>query len=194
VALMKRIILIRHAQAAMAGKFCGHSDPDLNAAGQMQMAQIVDQVLRHQIDRIVSSDLSRDFRTAEAIGQKIGIEPKLRPRLREIHFGLWEGLSWNEITDQYPNEARSWIGEFPTRSAPDGELYTDFCERIEAEFKLLIGHNSDRATAVVTHRGPMRYALTRFFGWSKQKAFEQTADYGAVLVVPDVATGQEALP
>lgn len=99
---MKEIILIRHAETAMAGRFCGHSDPDLNDAGEMQLAQIIDQVVRHGIDRIVSSDLRRAFRTAKAIGREMGIELEVHPGLREIHFGLWEGLNWSEIADQYP--------------------------------------------------------------------------------------------
>lgn len=191
---MRKIILIRHAETAMAGRFCGYSDPDLNAAGEMQLARIVDQVVQYGIERIVSSDLRRALRTAQAIGQEIGIEPELRPRLREIHFGSWEGLAWNEIEAQFPREAGAWMKDFPMRSALQGESYEDFCKRVDEEFALLLDGNAHRLTAVVTHRGPMRYALAKSFGHSEQEAFAQTADYGAVIVTARVPAAQEALP
>ena len=190
---MRKIALIRHAETTMAGRFCGHSDPDLNAAGEMQLARIVEQVLPLGIDRIVSSDLRRASRTAQIIGQRIGVDPEFRQRLREIHFGLWEGMSWNEITAHFPCEAQAWIAEFPS-NAPQGEPSADLCARVEAEFNSLLHTSADGATAVVTHRGPMRYALTKFFGRSEQEAFEQTAAYGAVIVVANAQTPQEAVP
>ncbi|HEX3107369.1 MAG TPA: histidine phosphatase family protein [Terriglobales bacterium] len=179
---MKTIILIRHAETAMAGRFCGHSDPELNATGEMQLARIIEQVLPLGIDRIVSSDLRRASRTAQVIGQRIGVDPEFRQRLREIHFGLWEGMSWNEITACCPREAQAWIAEFPS-DAPQGEPYAELCVRVEMEFDYLLNTSADGVVAVVTHRGPMRYALTKFFGRSEQEAFDQTAAYGAVIVV-----------
>jgi broad specificity phosphatase PhoE len=193
MAPMKRIALIRHAETGMAGRFCGHSDPDLNAAGEMQLTRIVEQVLPLGIDRIVSSDLRRASRTAQMIGHHIGVDPEFRQRLREIHFGLWEGMSWNEITAHFPREAQAWIAEFPS-NAPQGEPYAELCARVEAEFNSLLHASADGVTAVVTHRGPMRYALTKFFGRSEQEAFEQTAGYGAVIVVAVAPTVQEDLP
>lgn len=181
---MREIVLIRHAETAMAGRFCGHSDPELNAVGEMQLARIVEQVLPLGIDRIVSSDLRRASQTAQAIGQRIGVGPELRQRLREIHFGLWEGMSWNEITARFPREAQAWTAEFPS-NAPQGEPYAELCARVEMEFNFLLHTNADGVTAVVTHRGPMRHALITFFGRSEQEAFEQTAAYGAVIVVTD---------
>jgi len=37
---MSRVLFIRHAETEMAGRFCGHSDPDLNAQGQAQLAGV----------------------------------------------------------------------------------------------------------------------------------------------------------
>lgn len=191
---MKTIILVRHAETAMAGRFCGHSDPDLNVVGEMQLTNIVDRTRPLGINRIVSSDLRRTLRTAQAIGCGIGVEPQLRPRLREMHFGLWEGMSWNQIAEQHPHEAQAWIDGFPTRSAPHGEPYAAFCERVDAEFNALMDATNDGATAVVTHRGPMQHALVKFFGRSAEEAFGQTVNYGALIVVGGVPTEQGALP
>lgn len=190
---MKTLVLVRHAATAMAGRFCGQSDPDLDAAGLAQLPQIARQLATLKIRRILSSDLRRALQTAQAIAERIGVQAELRPALREIHFGLWEGLSWTEIEAQFPREAKAWLEEFPLRRAPQGEPYADFSQRVEQEFRMLLADSADQAVAVVTHRGVMQYALTRLFGRTEQQALEQTAAYGAVISL-DSSVAQEVLP
>jgi broad specificity phosphatase PhoE len=179
---MNDVILIRHVETDFAGTFCGHSDPDLNAAGEHRLRSLLDEVAPLGIERIYSSDLRRASRTAIAIGKRIGAPVELRPGLREIHFGLWEGLRWDEIQQQYPHEAQQWASEFPTRCAPAGESYPEFTARIEAEFTGVIGRRRSGAQAVVTHRGVMQYLLTRFLGFSADDARKQTENYGAIVI------------
>ncbi len=180
---MSTLILIRHAEPAMTGRFCGHSDPGLNTAGEMQLAHIAHQVSVLGVQRIVSSDLRRAAETAQAISKQTGAPVEVRSALREIYFGLWEGMNWEEIEASFPHEAQVWVDEFPSRSTPEGESYTKFVQRVDNEFTALLQSYPDQVTAVVTHRGVIRHVLTRFFGHSKREAFEQTAAYGAVIPV-----------
>lgn len=189
--MMRPIVLIRHAETALAGRFCGHSDPDLSADGERQLASVVGEVERLGVRRIYSSDLRRATRTAAAISQRIGVDFEIRRGLREIHFGLWEGLEWEEVQRRYPQEAESWLKEFPMRPAPGGETYADFGARVAVEFNALLCGPADLTQAVVTHRGVMQYALTRFFGFSDADAWARTEHYGVVIVasrvrVPDI--------
>jgi broad specificity phosphatase PhoE len=190
---MKTLVLVRHAATTMAGRFCGQSDPDLNAAGIAQLPRITEQCATLGIRRILSSDLRRASQTAKAVAERTGVDVELRPALCEIHFGLWEGLSWTEIEAQSPQEARAWLEEFPLRRAPQGEPYADFSQRVEQEFRILLADGADQTVAVVTHRGVLQHALTRFFGRTEQQALEQTAAYGAVISV-DSSVAQEVLP
>jgi broad specificity phosphatase PhoE len=187
MARMKTILLIRHAETSMAGRLCGHSDPDLNVAGEMQLARIAHQAAVAGVQRIVSSDLRRAVQTANAVGQKVGVPVEQRSALREIHFGLWDGLNWSEVEARFPREARAWAEGFPKVSAPEGESYGSFTRKIDNELTSLMGEGRDQVTAIVTHRGVIRYALTRFFGRSEQDAFDQTAAYGAVIPVTFLA-------
>jgi broad specificity phosphatase PhoE len=179
---MTEIVLIRHAETDLAGTFCGHSDPDLNAAGEHRLRSIIEEVAPLGITRIYSSDLRRASRAAVAIGEWIGAPVELRSGLREIHFGLWEGLTWEQVQQRYPTEAELWMGEFPAQPAPEGEAYRDFVARVEAEFKNVIAQCKNVTLAVVTHRGVMQYALTRFFGFARDEARKRTENYGAVVV------------
>jgi alpha-ribazole phosphatase len=176
------IVLIRHLATDLGGKFCGHSDPDLNAVGQRRLPFLAEELAPLGITRIVSSDLRRASRTAIAISERIGVPVETRSGLREIHFGLWEGLRWEEIEQGYHDEARLWVSEFPTRSAPGGEPYREFVARVEAEFMALITNSKAGTTAAVTHRGVMQHVLTRFFGFSEHDARKRSEDYGAIVV------------
>ncbi len=179
---MSTIILIRHCETDLAGKFCGHSDPDLNAAGERRLDSLATEIDALGVSRIFSSNLQRAARTARAISERIGVPLEIRPGLREINFGIWEGLSWEEIEQQYHAEAQLWVSEFPARSAPGGEAYQDFVARVEAEFRAILSENDAVKCAVVTHRGVMQYALTECFGFSEDEARKRTENYGAVVV------------
>lgn len=179
---MGTLVLIRHAETAMAGRFCGHSDPPLNAAGQSQLAGITEQTASLGIAHIVSSDLRRAMQTASAIGERIGVEVEPRRNLREIHFGEWDGLSWLEIEQRFPRESQSWLREFPWRPAPSGEPFAEFTARIQSEFAHLLRARADSAIAVATHRGVMQYVLTTFLGIEEVVASQRCAAYGAIFV------------
>jgi broad specificity phosphatase PhoE len=188
------IVFIRHAETDMAGRFCGHTDPELNITGERQLAGVVEATAPLGIQRILSSDLRRSSRTAIAIAQHIGVNVELQPGLREIHFGLWEGLSWQEIEHQFPQEAGRWLQNFPFGSAPEGEACTAFTARIDAAITPLLRGTTGLTTAVVTHRGVMRYALTKFFGFPRAEAWTKTATYGAVVTAAIQSCDCEVLP
>jgi len=181
---MSTLVFIRHGETAMAGRFCGHSDPELNAAGEAHAARAAEEVAELSVRRIYLRDLLRASQTAAAIGRRIGVEVEPRRDLREICFGLWEGLNWEEIQERYPEEAGRWMDEFPLHTAPGGEPYTEFTARVDAAIAPLLDKTASRITAVVTHRGVMRYALTRFFGFTEEDAWTRTAAYGAVVIAP----------
>jgi alpha-ribazole phosphatase len=187
---MTEIVLVRHAETDLADRFCGHSDPELNAAGEHRLRSIIEEVARLGITRIYSSDLRRASRTATAIRERTGAPIELRSGLREIHFGLWEGLTWEEVERKYPTEAQLWVREFPARSAPQGEAYRDFVLRVESEFKTALARHENGALAVVSHRGVMQYMLIRFFGFTESDARKQTENYGAIVVASQPVLGE----
>jgi len=181
---MNNIVLIRHGETGMAGRFCGHSDPELNLAGESQVIRLAEHVAMLGIERIYSSDLHRASQTAAALAQRIGIAVDYLPALREIDFGLWEGLLWQDIEDRFPEEASRWIRGFPLQSAPNGEAYSDFTARVDGVLISLLEAAMEKKIAIVTHRGVMCYGLTRFFGFSEDAAWAKTAPYCAMVIVP----------
>jgi len=180
---VKHFLLIRHAETDMAGQFCGHSDPELNGRGYQQRAGVVDRLSEYAIQRIYTSDLRRARQTAEAIASHFGIGFEVRPGLREIHFGLWEGLSWSEIEACDPVLAKKWIEEYPNSTAPGGESIQDFGRRVRAESAFLFAAATECPIAVVAHAGFMRVLLTKFCGVLEEEAWKLTKEYASVVAL-----------
>jgi alpha-ribazole phosphatase/probable phosphoglycerate mutase len=180
---VKHLLLIRHAETDMAGRFCGHSDPELSPRGRQQLAGVVDRLSEYAIQQIYTSDLRRARQTAEAIASHFGIGVEVRPGLREIHFGLWEGLSWSEIEACDPVLAKSWAERYPNCTAPGGESLQRFERRARAESAFLFAAATECPIAVVAHAGFMRVLLTMFYGVSEEEAWNLTKEYGSVVAL-----------
>jgi alpha-ribazole phosphatase len=177
---MSRVLFIRHAETEMAGRFCGHSDPDLNAQGQAQLAGLAQVLSAEPIGGVFSSDLRRAQGTAKAIAAGRNVPLTLRPALREIHFGEWEGLTWGQIEQVDPEYARRWVDGYPYVTAPAGETFQEFEARVLEEVSDLIDRDGE-SIAVVTHAGVLRVVLRHLHGCSEQEAWQQTQPYCCVV-------------
>jgi alpha-ribazole phosphatase len=191
---MSEILFIRHAETDSVGTFCGSSDPDVNDSGMEQIAGLLagwrgEKRFGGPVEAVFTSDLMRAKTTAEALAGAFDLTCTVRPGLREIDFGAWEGLSWDEIWESHREYAERWIAEFPKLPAPDGEPYEAFRERVLAEVKELSELAQGRQIAVVTHAGVLRVILMELLGVNEAAAWERTRGYCCV-----VAYGIETKP
>jgi alpha-ribazole phosphatase len=179
---MSEILFIRHAETDMAGSFCGRSDPELNTRGQLQLGELINRLRTENIDVVYTSDLRRAHTTARAIAEAFGIDCHVRPALREIGFGQWEGLAWRAIEERDRAYAQRWIAEYPHLPAPDGEDFGNFEQRVlnEVNFLSRSAPADNRSVAVITHAGVLRTVL-RMHGSSDEDAWMQTSSYCAIV-------------
>lgn len=180
---MSDLLFIRHAETDMAGMFCGHSDPELNARGRAQVCELISKLRNEEIGVVYTSDLRRAHMTARTIAEAFGVDYHVRPALREINFGQWEGRTWKEIERRDRVYAHRWIAEYPNLPAPDGENYHDFEARVLDEVKVLSleAETAGCCVAVVTHAGVLRTVLRRLKGCSEDCAWEQTRSYCSII-------------
>jgi alpha-ribazole phosphatase len=178
---MNSILFIRHAETDMAGTFCGHSDPDLNARGHKQTAELIDKLRSEEIDTVYTSDLRRAQTTAKAIASAYGVECITRRALREINFGEWEGFTWKQVEERDVAYARRWMAEHPLLPAPEGETLCDFEQRVLAEVTFLAAQAAERSIAVVTHAGVLRTVLCSLHQFSEEDAWRQTKPYCTIV-------------
>ncbi|MBW4028187.1 MAG: alpha-ribazole phosphatase [Acidobacteria bacterium] len=194
---MSELILIRHGETALAGTFCGHSDPSLNERGRAQAAALAESLAGSSLKAIYTSDLQRARQTAEALATTHGLPMRCDSALREINFGRWEALRWSEIEAQDATYAARWMAEFPQLPAPGGEPFAAFEQRV-VECVETIVQDAPMPVAIVSHGGVMRVVLERLFGYAQHEAWELTKEYGCVIHCPPVqreaASRSDALP
>ena len=172
------IVLIRHAHTEMAGRFCGHRDPPLSARGVAQLEELKARVDRYEFTHIYSSDLRRARQTAECLASHGQLPVRILDSLREIAFGDWEGLTWDQIMVRDPVYAQFWLDSYPMLSAPNGEEFADFARRIRHAMDSIAEEVQDDCAAVVTHGGVIRTFLANCA--VSTKALDLSAcDYGS---------------
>ncbi|MBS3908220.1 MAG: alpha-ribazole phosphatase [Actinobacteria bacterium] len=161
-----RLYLIRHGETKLNKefRFIGRTDPALSEQGESQARALAERLADEDISAIYASDLLRATQTASIIAGDSGVDVIANASLREIDFGDWEGLSYNEIMERDKETLDSWI-ENPTGvDIPGGESWRDFAARIDAAFDDIIENEDGGAIALVTHGGPIKLLMTRFHG------------------------------
>lgn len=158
-----RLICVRHGRTAWNARrrFQGHTDIPLDDEGRAQ-AQALAVLLRDErIDAAVASDLLRAAETARLVIGERGLPLRLDPDWREMRFGDWEGLTWDEIVAAHPQAGRG-DETSPKAYAPvNGETFDELCERVgRGVARLTAELREDGVGLVATHAGPL-HALLR---------------------------------
>jgi broad specificity phosphatase PhoE len=187
---MSACVLIRHGATDMAGRFSGHSNPPLNRTGRIQIERAAS-MLPVAPTVIYSSDLLRARQSAAILSAHFAIPVQVRPGLREIGFGQWEGLSWQEIEQRFHPESQAWIEHFPAGVIPSGESYSAFLDRVRHEMAFLSAQAESQALIVVTHGGVMRTALHEVYGISADRAHQLSAEYAATVDLSQLHVGAQ---
>ena len=150
-----RLILIRHGETAWnrATRIQGHTDIPLSPLGLAQAERVAEALADERLAAIYSSDLSRARQTAEALARAQGLPVRLDASLRERAFGRFEGLSWDQIVQAYPEESARWRRREPDFAVGGGESLNTFSARcLDAARRAAAAHPGD-SIALVAHGG-----------------------------------------
>lgn len=166
---MTRLLLIRHGQTdyTLQNRYCGFNNPPLNDKGIWQSEKLAARLKETKIEKIYSSDLLRALQTAKIISGDSPVEQS--SDLREMSFGLFEGLKYEQIMDKYPELYRKWIDNPRKGKTPDGEGLKDLSRRVEKKISEIISRNEGGTIAVVTHSGPIRIVLCKALKFGLKK-------------------------
>lgn len=165
-----RLILVRHGltDANASRRFLGHGDPPLNAEGLRQARRLARRLARRRVLAIASSDLERCRQTAAVIAAPHGLAVHTDPRLREIHFGAVEGLTYAEAEARFPGAVGRVWSDPEGHAFPGGEglpeLRRRVWEAVRAFAARIEGEGRQGVGVVVTHGGPIRAVLSALWG------------------------------
>src|ERR1700722_1381445 len=110
----------------------GFTDTPLNDTGRRQAGELAERVASQGIRSLWSSDLSRARETAEIVGARIGLVPRLDARLREANRGEWEGRRFIDIEREEPDRYAAWRRAGEGFRFPGGESLRDQSDRVTA--------------------------------------------------------------
>jgi probable phosphoglycerate mutase len=139
----------------------GFRDTPLNTVGIAQARALAERVAdEFEVASLWSSDLTRALTTARTVGERIGLEPRVDPRLREGNRGDWEGRLFVDIARDEPDAYAAWLRAGADFRFPGGESLQEHSDRVWAALEDIAAAGPLPAL-VVCHRGSMRTVLCR---------------------------------
>lgn len=150
-----RILLIRHGETEWnrSQRIQGQEDIALNETGLAQAQRLAQALATEPIAAIYASDLDRARATARAIAETTGAELRTEVNLRERHYGAFQGLTYEEIERQWPQQAQAWRTREPAFAPRGGESLLDLHARVLPALDTLARQHTGEQIVLVTHGG-----------------------------------------
>jgi len=151
-----RIIAVRHGETAwnVDARIQGQLDIGLNDTGRWQARRVGEALATETITAVYSSDLGRAHETAQAVAEVTGIPVVADEGLRERSFGIFEGKTFDEIHETWPDHAHNWRKRIPEWQPPDGgESLLELRERVTRTVRELAARHPGEQIVVVAHGG-----------------------------------------
>jgi len=190
-----RIYLVRHGQVKgfEEKRYNGQVNVPLTRLGEKQSQLICDYLSGVRVDAVYSSDLDRSRYCAELIAATHGITGTFDPALRELHIGDWEGRTWAELQEAYPNDWQARLEDLVNYKVPGGESLQDAADRIMPRIKKTLELHQGETIVIVAHGGVNRIILLNAMNASLEQAFSIEQDYGCVNIIDYFADGRSVV-
>jgi len=167
------LICVRHGRTAWNAdkRFQGHTDVPLDDEGRAQAAALARLLRDERIDVAVSSDLARAAETARIVLGARTTPLRLDPDWREMRFGDWEGLTWEQIVAANPHLAAGDVTNVRRNTPGGGETFDELVARIAGAVDRVVAETAaDGTTLVATHAGPLHALLSVLLGDAERAA------------------------
>ena len=156
---VRDILIVRHGETVWnrERRVMGSLDIQLSEAGRYQCEELAAVLARFEVGRILSSPLARASESAEILARELGVEIEYDPGLEEVHFGRWEGMTYDEI--RADPDYHGFIADPVGHPTPGGETIVDVQRRGLAA---LARARQDTRVLVVSHGDIIRAALCHY--------------------------------
>jgi len=161
-------VLLRHGETPHTAekRFSGSGghDPELSAEGLRQAAAVAERLADNGgLDVVVSSPMRRTRQTADAVANALGLDVREVDGFRECAFGEWEGLTFAEVREGWPDQLAEWLGD-PAAEPPGGESFVDVRRRVTRARDQLLARHPRQVVLVVTHVTPTKVLVSDALG------------------------------
>jgi len=191
-------VLVRHGEtdhtAAKRFSGLGGDDPGLNSNGEAQVRAVADWLapLAEEIGAVVTSPLRRTRETAEIVGARLNHEVTVEDGLAEAAFGTWDGLTFVEVQQQYPDDLDAWLGS--TDIAPGGgESFVEIDRRVRRTRDRLLAQHAGRTVLAVSHVTPIKLLVRMALGAPLEAVYRMELAPASVTVLSWYADGNASM-
>lgn len=158
--------LSRHGQTVWhaENRYAGTSDVNLTDVGREQATALAGWADRHRPDAFYSSPVRRALETAAPVAAVLGMAPTVEEDLREVHFGIAEGLTIKDLRTRHPAAAARFESDPIAGSFPDAEAPADAADRGVSALRRIAARHAGGSVLVVAHNTLIRLALCSLLG------------------------------
>jgi broad specificity phosphatase PhoE/ribonuclease HI len=168
------IYFIRHGETILTPdrKFSGSGEPNppLTVTGLAQAGLVAEEIAKLNPEILIASPLKRTTQTAEVISERIGLPIIFDQAWYECSFGLWDGMSIDEVAHKYPVEYKAWLAS-SSYAPPEGESYDALGWRVDEAMDKLVAKYPGKRVVIVSHNGVAKQAVRLATGGSPDSIF-----------------------
>ena len=180
-----RLLLIRHAEVEGRYQyvFGGRIDMDISPSGHRQAAALAQYLKQRKIDALFASPMKRVQQTLSAYANNGAPLTQVLPDLREVDFGDWTGLGWDEVRTKFGLSAYSWVDQLDSGGIANAENITAYRERVGGALDTIRQSSAGATVAVFCHGGVIRMMLALLLDLPFSKTNGFAIDYASVTEV-----------
>ena len=193
-------LLVRHGVTDHTAdkRFSGglaSSNPGLNDEGRAQVRATAEWLapVAQGLDAIVSSPVRRTRESAEILGEVLGFEVGVEEGLAEMEFGTWDGLTYTEVRDRFPDEVRTWLGNLD-HAPGGGESFREVEKRVLAGRDRLLEEYDGRTVLLVSHVTPIKTLVADALAAPLESLYRMELSPASVTVVSYYPATPEGRP
>jgi ribonuclease H / adenosylcobalamin/alpha-ribazole phosphatase len=191
-------VLLRHGETLLTPqkRFSGSggTDPSLSDVGRDQAERVAESLARRgTIEAIVASPLTRTRETAAAVATRLGLDVTIDDGLRETDFGAWEGLTFGEVRERYPDDLNAWLTSPRAEPTGGGESFAATARRMAVTRDKLIAAHAGRTVLLVTHVTPIKTLVRLALGAPPESLFRMELSAASLSAVAYYADGNASV-
>ncbi|MDG5804316.1 bifunctional RNase H/acid phosphatase [Streptomyces ossamyceticus] len=191
-------VLLRHGETPLTPqkRFSGSggSDPSLSDVGRYQAERVAAALAaRGTIQEVVSSPLARCRETAQIVAARLGLGVTLDDGLRETDFGAWEGLTFGEVRERYPDDMNAWLASPDAEPTGGGESFEAVAHRVAVTRDRLTETHRGRTVLLVSHVTPIKTLVRLALGAPPESLFRMELSAASLTALAYYADGNATL-
>jgi broad specificity phosphatase PhoE len=190
-----RILLVRHGdtEASKGDRFTGAQDIPISKDGRIHASELATRLARYPIDAIFASSMQRAMETAGFIARVHGLEVTAVPELREMDHGMWDGMTRDEVLQQFGAAQVVEYDRDPYHFAPPGgESGESVLKRAAPAMQQLVLQHPNQTILIVAHKTTNRLLICKFIGLDPSRYRDTLAQRPACLNVLNFPNESEA--